>query len=86
MYTYEELKEFVDHCTRCVLCKTRNHPVMGKGNLNSPVLFFSNISDLISKLHVFLTSSPIVYTVPHFFKKVLLAPSESRRKQLLHTP
>lgn len=32
MYTYEELKEFVDHCHRCPLCQTRNHSVMGKGN------------------------------------------------------
>ena len=30
--TYEELKEFVDHCHRCPLCQTRNHSVMGKGN------------------------------------------------------
>ena len=41
MYKYEELKNFVDHCTRCELCRTRNHPVMGKGNLNSPVLFIA---------------------------------------------
>ena len=41
MYTYDELKEFVDHCIRCELCKTRNHPVMGKGNLSSPVLFIA---------------------------------------------
>ena len=41
MYTYDELKEFADHCTRCELCKTRNHPVMGKGNLSSPVLFIA---------------------------------------------
>lgn len=41
MYTYDELKEFVDYCTRCELCKTRNHPVMGKGNLSSPVLFIA---------------------------------------------
>ncbi|MFR3386470.1 MAG: uracil-DNA glycosylase [Lachnospiraceae bacterium] len=41
MYTYEELKEFVDHCTRCELCKTRNHPVMGKGDLSSPILFIA---------------------------------------------
>lgn len=32
MYTYEELKEFVDHCHRCPLCQTRNHSVMGNGN------------------------------------------------------
>lgn len=32
MYTYGELKEFVDHCHRCPLCQTRNHSVMRKGN------------------------------------------------------
>ena len=32
MYTYEELKEFVNHCHRCPLCQIRNHSVMGKGN------------------------------------------------------
>lgn len=41
MYTYEELKEFVDHCRRCPLCETRNRPVMGKGNLSSPILFLA---------------------------------------------
>lgn len=41
MYTYDELKNFVDHCTRCGLCRTRNRPVMGRGNLNSPVLFIA---------------------------------------------
>lgn len=41
MYTYEELKEFVDHCGRCELCRTRNHSVMGKGNLHSPILFIA---------------------------------------------
>ena len=44
MYTYDELKEFADHCTRCELCRTRNHPVMGKGNLSSPVLFYCRSS------------------------------------------
>lgn len=39
MYTYDELKNFVDHCSRCSLCQTRNHPVMGKGNIHSPLLF-----------------------------------------------
>lgn len=39
MYTYDELKNFVNHCNRCGLCQTRNHPVMGKGNVHSPVLF-----------------------------------------------
>lgn len=41
MYTYEELKGFVDHCGRCELCRTRNHSVMGKGNLHSPILFIA---------------------------------------------
>lgn len=41
MYTYEELKGFVEHCNRCELCRTRNHSVMGKGNLHSPILFIA---------------------------------------------
>lgn len=41
MYTYEELRGFVDHCSRCELCRTRNHSVMGKGNLHSPILFIA---------------------------------------------
>lgn len=41
MYTYEELKNFVDHCGRCTLSQTRNRAVMGKGNLHSPVLFIA---------------------------------------------
>lgn len=41
MYTYEELKGFVEHCGRCELCRTRNHSVMGKGNLHSPILFIA---------------------------------------------
>lgn len=41
MYTYEELKNFVDHCTRCPLAQTRNKAVMGNGNLKSPILFIA---------------------------------------------
>lgn len=41
MYTYEELKHFVDHCTHCVLAQTRNKSVMGKGNLESPIMFIA---------------------------------------------
>lgn len=41
LYTYEELKNFVDHCERCPLSQTRNKAVMGKGNLHSPVLFIA---------------------------------------------
>lgn len=41
MYTYEELKNFVDNCLRCPLSDTRNKAVMGKGNLNSPIMFIA---------------------------------------------
>ena len=41
LYTYEELKNFVDTCFGCQLSKTRNKPVMGKGNLHSPILFIA---------------------------------------------
>jgi len=41
MYTHEELKNFVDHCQNCPLAATRHHPVMGKGNLKSPVMFIA---------------------------------------------
>lgn len=41
MYTYEELKGFVDHCRRCPLSGTRNKAVMGQGNLLSGILFIA---------------------------------------------
>lgn len=41
MYTYEELKHFVDYCTRCPLAQTRNKSVMGRGNLKSPIMFIA---------------------------------------------
>ena len=41
MYTYEELKNYVDHCTRGLLSQTRNHAVMGKGNLHAKILFIA---------------------------------------------
>lgn len=41
MYTYEELKQFVDCCQRCSLAKTRTKAVMGNGNLHSPILFIA---------------------------------------------
>lgn len=39
MYTHEELKKFVDNCSRCPLSHTRGKAVMGKGNLKSPIMF-----------------------------------------------
>ena len=41
MYTYDELKQFVEQCTRCPLCRTRNRSVMGKGDLHSEILFIA---------------------------------------------
>lgn len=41
MYTYEELKNFVDHCPRCPLSGTRNHSVMGKGSLDARMMFIA---------------------------------------------
>lgn len=41
LYTWEELKNFVDHCGRCGLCAGRKHPVMGRGNLKSRIMFIA---------------------------------------------
>lgn len=41
MYTYEELKQFVDNCARCPLSIERNRAVMGKGSLRPKVLFIA---------------------------------------------
>ena len=32
MYTWEEIEQHVNCCTACPLCRTRNHPVMGRGD------------------------------------------------------
>lgn len=39
MYCYEELKNFVEHCSRCPLSRGRRRSVMGKGSLESKILF-----------------------------------------------
>lgn len=41
MYTYEELKAFVENCSRCPLARTRKKAVMGKGNMDSGILFIA---------------------------------------------
>jgi len=41
MYTYEELKKYVESCMCCPLSQTRNKAVMGRGNLKSQVLFIA---------------------------------------------
>lgn len=39
VYTYEELKQFVEHCPRCALAGSRRKPVMGRGNLKAVIMF-----------------------------------------------
>ena len=39
LYTYEELKNFVDSCHGCDLGRTRNKAVMGRGNLHGKLMF-----------------------------------------------
>lgn len=41
MYTYEELKHFVDNCGHCPLAETRNKSVMGRGDLESQIMFIA---------------------------------------------
>ncbi|MGI6010725.1 MAG: uracil-DNA glycosylase [Ruminococcus sp.] len=41
LYTWEELKNFVDHCTRCGLCRGRKLPVMGRGDLKSKLMLIA---------------------------------------------
>ena len=41
LYTWDELKQFVDHCSRCGLCRTRKRPVMGRGDLASKIMLIA---------------------------------------------
>lgn len=41
LYSYDELKNFVDSCHGCDLARTRNKAVMGKGNLKADILFIA---------------------------------------------
>ena len=41
LYSYGELKKFVDGCHGCDLARTRNKAVMGKGNLKADILFIA---------------------------------------------
>ena len=34
----EELNQYVKHCTKCELCKTRKNTVLGDGNINSNIM------------------------------------------------
>lgn len=41
MYTYDELKKFVDTCSRCPLAQTRNRSVMGRGSRHAEIMFIA---------------------------------------------
>lgn len=41
LYTWDELKYFVEHCNRCDLCRERRNPVMGRGDLNSRIMLIA---------------------------------------------
>ena len=38
LYSWEELNEFVNACTRCGLCRSRVRPVMGRGSLQADTM------------------------------------------------
>lgn len=39
MYTYDELKRFVENCSRCQLACSRRKAVMGRGRLDADIMF-----------------------------------------------
>lgn len=41
MYTWEELEHFVNNCHNCPLCRTRIHPVMGRGSHHADIMFIA---------------------------------------------
>jgi uracil-DNA glycosylase len=38
-FNWEELIRHCEHCTRCPLCETRKHVVVGRGSRNAPMMF-----------------------------------------------
>ena len=62
MYTWEELKQFVDSCSRCPLCRTRNRSVMGRGSLNAGIMFIAEAPGRQEDLQgiPFVGTSPLV--------------------------
>lgn len=41
MYTWKEIEDYVCHCTRCNLCHTRQHSVMGRGSHHADLMFIA---------------------------------------------
>lgn len=38
MYTIEELENYINHCQKCPLCKSRKNCVIGDGNIKSKIM------------------------------------------------
>ena len=76
MYTWEELKQFVDHCGRCPLCRTRTHAVMGRGNLKAAVMFVAEAPGRQEDQQAI----PFVGPAGHVFDQLLEAASMSREE------
>ena len=76
MYTWEELKQFVDHCGRCPLCRTRTHAVMGRGNLKAAVMFVAEAPGRQEDQQ----GVPFVGPAGHVFDQLLEAASMSREE------
>ena len=76
MYTWEELKQFVDYCGRCPLCRTRTHAVMGRGNLKAAVMFVAEAPGRQEDQQ----GVPFVGPAGHVFDQLLEAASMSREE------
>lgn len=76
MYTWEELKQFVDYCGRCPLCRTRTHAVMGRGNLKAAVMFVAEAPGRQEDQQGVLFVGP----AGHVFDQLLEAASMSREE------
>lgn len=74
MYTWEELKQFVDSCSRCPLCRTRNRSVMGRGSLNAGIMFIAEAPGRQEDLQ----GIPFVGPAGHMFDQLLESVSLSR--------
>ena len=41
MVNWEQLEEYIQHCRCCPLCRTRNRPVMGRGDHHARIMFIA---------------------------------------------
>ena len=77
MYSWEELKQFVDTCSRCSLCRTRTHSVMGRGNLKAPIMFIAEAPGRQEDQQ----GIPFVGPAGHMFDQLLAAAAQGRTGQ-----